>query len=76
MIRGAFSDASRLTEFHQAVDRLPEDERAVFDLIWYQGQSQQEAAELLDVNVRTIKRRWREARVHLHDAIGGEAPES
>ena len=68
-------DLSQWTEFHQMVDRLPDEERAVFDLIWYQGLSQEEAAELLDVNVRTVKRRWREARVRLHEALGGETPE-
>ncbi|MCE9532881.1 MAG: sigma-70 family RNA polymerase sigma factor [Planctomycetes bacterium] len=68
-------DLAQWSEFHLMVDKLPDDERAVFDLIWYQGLSQEEAAELLDVNVRTIKRRWREARVKLHEALGGEAPE-
>jgi RNA polymerase sigma-70 factor (ECF subfamily) len=68
-------DLAQWTEFHQAVDRLPNEEREVFDLIWYQGLSQDEAAELLGVNVRTLKRRWREARVLLHQALGGEPPE-
>ena len=68
-------DLAQWTKFHEMIDRLPDDERAVFDLIWYQGLSQEEAAELLDVNVRTIKRRWREARVQLHEALGGVSPE-
>ena len=68
-------DLAQWTEFHRSVERLPDEERAVFDLIWYQGLSQDEAAELLDVNVRTVKRRWREARVQVYEALGGEAPE-
>jgi RNA polymerase sigma-70 factor (ECF subfamily) len=70
-------DPGRLTvwcEFHQQVERLPDDERAVFDLLWYQGLSQAEAAALLGVNERTIKRRWQSARVKLHDALQGEIP--
>lgn len=69
-------DLARWTEFHQMVDRLPDEERAVFDLIWYQGLLQEEAAELLGVDVRTVKRRWRAARVRLYEALGGEAPEA
>jgi RNA polymerase sigma-70 factor (ECF subfamily) len=62
------------SEFHQQVERLPDEERAVFDLLWYQGLSQPEAAEVLGVNERTLKRRWQSARVKLHDALHGEAP--
>jgi RNA polymerase sigma-70 factor (ECF subfamily) len=70
-------DPSRLavwSEFHQQVEGLPDEERAVFDLLWYQGLSQAEAAELLGVNERTVKRRWQSARIKLHDALNGEAP--
>jgi RNA polymerase sigma factor (sigma-70 family) len=70
-------DPSRLavwSEFHQQVERLPDEERAVFDLLWYQELSQAEAAAVLGVNERTIKRRWQSARLKLHDALHGEAP--
>jgi DNA-directed RNA polymerase specialized sigma24 family protein len=36
--------------------------------------SQAEAAEVLGVNERTIKRRWQSARLKLHDAMKGEVP--
>jgi RNA polymerase sigma-70 factor (ECF subfamily) len=62
------------SEFHQQVEQLPDDERAVFDLLWYQGLSQAEAAEALGVNERTVKRRWQAARLKLHDALHGEVP--
>lgn len=52
-------------EFHAAVEDLPEREKEVIDLIWYQGLKQQEAAELLDVDVKTIKRRWRDIKLKL-----------
>ena len=58
------------TEFHQHVGELPGDEREVFDLLYYQGMSQADAAILLEVSERTVKRRWRTARLVLHEAIG------
>jgi RNA polymerase sigma-70 factor (ECF subfamily) len=61
-------------EFHEQVARLPDAEREVFDLLWYQGLSQDEAANLLGVSARTVKRRWQSARVQLFDALGGELP--
>ncbi len=63
------------TEFHAAVDKLPDDEREVFDLLWYQGLQQAEAAGLLGVSERTVKRWWQSARLHLYDALGGQLPE-
>src|SRR5262249_61821855 len=54
--------------FHEQVAALPEEEREVFDLLWYQGLPQAEAAELLHVNVRTIKRRWVSARMKIQYA--------
>ncbi|HVC97875.1 MAG TPA: sigma-70 family RNA polymerase sigma factor [Pirellulales bacterium] len=61
-------------EFHAAVEALPEEAREVFNLVWYDGLSQQEAAEVLGVSARTVKRRWQEAKVALHQALDGEAP--
>jgi RNA polymerase sigma-70 factor (ECF subfamily) len=62
------------SEFHEQVEQLPDDERAVFDLLWYQGVTQAEAAQLLQVNERTVKRRWQSARLKLHEALHGELP--
>lgn len=62
------------TEFHRKVEGLPEDEREVFDLIWYQALTQEEAAKLIGVSLRTVKYRWRDARLHLAEAMGGELP--
>lgn len=61
----------RWTEFHEAVARLPDDLRAVFDLLWYQGISQAEAAALLGVSVPTVKLRWMKARLGVQQALGG-----
>jgi RNA polymerase sigma-70 factor (ECF subfamily) len=61
-------------EFHTQVSALPDDDREVFGLIFYQGLTQEDAAELLGVSVRTIQRRWQAAMLQLHRARKGEAP--
>jgi RNA polymerase sigma-70 factor (ECF subfamily) len=61
----------RWTEFHEAVTQLPDPLRAVFDLLWYQGMSQAEAAALLGIAVRTVKLRWMKARLRVQEALGG-----
>lgn len=58
-------------EFHEHVEKLPDDERATFELLFYQGLSQEEAAAVLEVSERTIKRRWREAKLLLGEAMEG-----
>jgi RNA polymerase sigma-70 factor (ECF subfamily) len=62
------------TEFHQQAEALPEEEREVFDLVWYQGLTPAAAAEVLNVCPRTVKRRWQSACLRLHDALGGSLP--
>ncbi len=74
----ADDDPGRLaawTEFHRQAETLPEEEREIFDLLWYQGLSQAEAAALLNVSDRTVKRRWQSARLLLHDRLGGQLPD-
>lgn len=57
---------SNWTEFHEYVDVLPEDERTLFDLLWYQGLTLDEAAESIGSSERTVRRRWQLARVNLY----------
>lgn len=64
------------TEFHEQIEALPEEDREIFDLLWYQELTQGEAAALLQVSERTIRRRWRFARVRIHDALKGLPPVS
>ncbi len=63
------------TEFHEKIAALPPEMRDLFDLLWYQELRQAEAAELLGVSERTIKRRWAAARLELHQLLGGALPE-
>jgi RNA polymerase sigma-70 factor (ECF subfamily) len=59
------------TAFHEQVEALPEEEREVFNLLWYEGMTQKEAAAFLGVGLRTVKRRWQVARVLLRQALAG-----
>lgn len=57
---------SNWTEFHEYVEKLPEEERILFDLLWYQGMTLDEAAESIGSSERTVRRHWRTARVKLY----------
>lgn len=66
------SDPKRLAawgEFHVLVEALPDKEKEIVDLLWYQGLKQQDAAELLGVDVKTIKRRWRDVKIRLSEQL-------
>jgi RNA polymerase sigma-70 factor (ECF subfamily) len=62
------------TEFHEAAAALPEKVREVFQLIFYGGLSQLEAAAVVGVKERTIRSRWLEARLSIHQALEGRLP--
>lgn len=59
--------------FHAGVERLPAETRELINLLYYEGLSQEEAADLLGVSVRTVKRRWQEAKLRLHEVLRDEA---
>ena len=61
-------------EFHERVADLPDDEREAFDLVWYQGLSYVEAAELLGLSARTVTRRWQTACLKLQGSLGDRLP--
>jgi RNA polymerase sigma-70 factor (ECF subfamily) len=62
------------TAFHEAIERLPDGEREVFQLVWYAGLSQQEAAQTLNVSLPTVQRRWYAAQVTLFRVLQGQSP--
>lgn len=53
---------ARWTHLHEAAASLPDEERELFHLVWYLGMKQAQAASLLGISVRTVKRRWEEAK--------------
>jgi RNA polymerase sigma-70 factor (ECF subfamily) len=62
------ADLDRMTAFHEAVARLPPEEREAIGLSYYHGWGQAEIAELYQVSVRTV-RRWQASAVErLRDA--------
>jgi len=62
------------TEFHTHVAALGEPGRDVFQLVWYEGLSQGEAAEVLEVSPRTVIRHWRSACLELYRVMHGTPP--
>jgi len=63
-------------EFHERVAELPERQKEILELHWYAGLTQQQVAELLHVDLRTIERRWRKARLSLHQLLFACVPTS
>lgn len=59
-------------EVHEAVQALPDEEREIVNLLFYEDLTQGEAAELLGVSRRTVIRRWNSARFLLDQLLEGE----
>ncbi|HCS55346.1 sigma-70 family RNA polymerase sigma factor [Rubinisphaera sp.] len=62
------------TEMHKAIESLPDESREMFDLLWYHELSQEEAANVIGISVRQVKRRWRDAKLQLAEKMNGEPP--
>ena len=60
--------------FHEIIEALPREEREVFHLVWYDGMSQKQVAELLRMSQRTVRRRVHAARLAIYEALRGEEP--
>ena len=67
----AAESLDRWEEFHAAVERLPDESREVFHLVWYLGADQKTIAALVGCSERTVKTRWREAREAIRTALDG-----
>lgn len=61
-------------EFHRIAGTLPSPQQDAFDLLWYGGMSQDDAARILGLTKRTLQRRWREARLELIRQLDGDFP--
>ena len=70
------SQLAEWTEFHEKVKLLPDDERQVFELVYYGGLSQSVTAEIIGVHPRTVRKRWHGAQLDLYEALGGQLPGS
>ncbi len=61
------SHLAQWSEFHEKVRELPDEEREVVDLYWYQGLTQAETAGILGVHEKAVSRRWISARLKLSE---------
>lgn len=60
--------------FHEAVEQLEDDQRVVFEAVWYGGASYEEAADCVGISKRTVIRRVQRARQVIRDALRDEFP--
>jgi RNA polymerase sigma factor (sigma-70 family) len=60
--------------FHEAVEKLPMEEREVIGLRFYHGWSEQEIAELFGVTERTVRRRWTAGCARVVEVLGDDLP--
>src|ERR1700759_630977 len=58
----------------EAIENLPEEEREAFDLVRIQGFSQVEAADLIGVSPKTVRRRLNHGLLLLMDKLGDLEP--
>jgi RNA polymerase sigma factor (sigma-70 family) len=65
----ADGDLGRWEAFHEAVARLPAEEREVFMLSYYHSWTQAQMAELFQVTDRTIRRRWEAANQSMREFL-------
>jgi RNA polymerase sigma-70 factor (ECF subfamily) len=61
-------------EIHAYIAALDEAERELFELLYYQDLTQPQAAALLGVPPRTLRRRWQAARLRLMQRLGNDWP--
>jgi RNA polymerase sigma-70 factor (ECF subfamily) len=64
----------RWAAFHEAVERLPADDRELIELGYYEGLAKDELARLFEVDEKTIRRRWNRATRRLVETLGDEIP--
>lgn len=63
------------TRFHEVVAGLPDEERQLFELVWYLGAEQADIAEILGCSTRTVRRRWEATKQRLVGRLGNALPE-
>ena len=63
----------QLAAWNDAVEALPDELREAFDLIFYYGHKHAEAAAIAGVSVKTMQRRWVEARTRIHATLYGDS---
>jgi RNA polymerase sigma-70 factor (ECF subfamily) len=67
-------DLEAWSAFHAQVEALPDEEKEVVNLLFYEALTQEEAASVLGISLRTVKRRWHSARCHLRQKLNEPEP--
>jgi RNA polymerase sigma-70 factor (ECF subfamily) len=67
-------ELDRWCAFHEAVERLPAEEREVVGLHFYHGWSFVEMAGFFGIDERSARRRWQRACLKLNEMLHGEVP--
>jgi RNA polymerase sigma factor (sigma-70 family) len=60
-----------LTEFHEEVGKLPDEERLVFELYYFAEFTQSQVADLLKIHPKRVSRLWLSATSHLAHCADG-----
>jgi RNA polymerase sigma-70 factor (ECF subfamily) len=71
----ADDNLERWHDFHEAVQRLPAEEREVMGLVFYHGWTQAQIAELFQTSERSIRRRWQSACFKVDQMVKKGLPE-
>jgi RNA polymerase sigma factor (sigma-70 family) len=78
LLADRFNDAPDELEtwcrFHSSIEQLPDEEREVLSLCYYQGWTQIQVAEVLHVSERTVRTRWQSACLKLNKLMKGQLP--
>lgn len=70
-------DPSALQEwadFHALIEELPDEQREVVDLLWYHQMSQEEAAAVLQISTRHVRRLWRNVKLMIYENLADSFP--
>lgn len=59
-------------DFFEILEKLSQENREVFDLIWLQGLDQKQAAKVLGISLRTLIRRWIKSKLEIRKLINEE----
>jgi len=66
---GEPTDLASWRDFHSQIEKLSLEEQEIINLVYYEGLTQEEAAKVLGISFRTLKRRWQAAKVKLYEAL-------
>lgn len=72
---GGPSNYAEWSEFYEKIELLPDENKELFDLLWFQGLSQVDAAMFLNIPLRTLRRKWMITRILIRTLIKNEPPE-